>query len=89
MSYLIVCTVVDDDDDDDGYAGGGGGSVAYKLMDVLVTGGAVVVVVVVEVGSYSFFGSENRFINCEILCNIHHYPLSAKHHYNQPDKQHV
>ena len=85
MSYLIVCTVVDDDDD--GYAGGG--SVAYKLMDVLVTGGAVVVVVVVEVGSYSFFGSENRFINCEILCNIHHYPLSAKHHYNQPDKQHV
>lgn len=88
MSYSIVCTVVDDDDDDDGYAGGGGGRVAYKLMDVLVTGGAVVVVVV-EVELYSFFGSENRFINCEILCNIHHYQLSAKHHYNQPDKQHV
>ena len=88
MSYSIVCTVVDDDDDD-GYAGGGGGRVAYKLMDVLVTGGAVVVVVVVEFESYSFFGSENRFINCEILCNIHHYQLSAKHHYNQPDKQHV
>ena len=87
MSYSIVCTVVDDNDDDDGYAGGG--RVAYKLMDVLVTGGAVVVVVVVEVELYSFFGSENRFINCEILCNIHHYPLSAKHHYNQPDKQHV
>ena len=88
MSYSIVCTVVDDDDDDDCYAGGGGDRVAYKLMDVLVTGGAVVVVVV-EFESYSFFGSENRFINCEILCNIHHYQLSAKHHYNQPDKQHV